>query len=62
VSRELPQTGTKPTLAQPGMAGVRPRQLAQQAAVAGHGPGDGVLPEIRLLAEWPDGEDGPTPF
>ncbi|CAM5507440.1 IS701 family transposase [Streptomyces canarius] len=43
-------------------AGVRPRRLAQAAAVAGHGRWDGVLPEVRLLAEWPDGEDEPTRF
>ncbi|MFJ3309623.1 IS701 family transposase [Streptomyces sp. NPDC086549] len=43
-------------------AGVRSRRLAQAAAVAGHGWWDGVLPEVRLLAEWPDGEDEPTRF
>ncbi|MFC4472878.1 IS701 family transposase, partial [Streptomyces xiangluensis] len=43
-------------------AGVRPRRLAQAAAVAEHGQWDGVLPQVRLLAEWPDGEDGPTRF
>ncbi|MER5228224.1 IS701 family transposase, partial [Streptomyces flaveus] len=43
-------------------AGVRPRRLAQQAAVAEHGRWDGVLPQVRLLAEWPDGEDEPTRF
>ncbi|GGZ23741.1 DDE transposase [Streptomyces olivaceoviridis] len=43
-------------------AGVRPRRLAQAAAVAGQGRWDGVLPEVRLLAEWPDGEDEPTRF
>ncbi|MFJ8364634.1 IS701 family transposase [Streptomyces sp. NPDC093984] len=43
-------------------AGVRSRRLAQAAAVAEHGRWDGVLPEVRLLAEWPDGEDGPTRF
>ncbi|MFE5189892.1 IS701 family transposase [Streptomyces sp. NPDC056628] len=43
-------------------AGVRPRRLAQAAAMAGHGRWDGVLPHVRLLAEWPDGEDEPTRF
>ncbi|WP_316765154.1 IS701 family transposase, partial [Streptomyces herbicida] len=43
-------------------AGVRSRRLAQAAAVAEHGRWDGVLPEVRLLAEWPDGEDEPTRF
>lgn len=43
-------------------AGVRSRRLAQAAAVAEHGRWDGVLPEVRLLAEWPDGEDKPTRF
>jgi len=43
-------------------AGVRSRRLARAAAVAEHGWWDGVLPEVRLLAEWPDGEDKPTRF
>ncbi|MFF3501169.1 IS701 family transposase [Streptomyces sp. NPDC003247] len=43
-------------------AGVRSRRLAQAAAVAEHGRWDGVLPEVALLAEWPDGEDRPTRF
>nr|WP_051845555.1 IS701 family transposase [Streptomyces sp. NRRL S-813] len=43
-------------------AGVPPRRLAQQAAVAEHGRWDGILPQVRLLAEWPDGEDQPTRF
>ncbi|WP_405591818.1 IS701 family transposase [Streptomyces sp. NBC_01092] len=43
-------------------AGVRPRRLAQAAAVAEHGRWDGVLPQVRLLAEWADGEDKPTRF
>ncbi|MDQ0904851.1 hypothetical protein QFZ22_000836 [Streptomyces canus] len=34
-------------------AGVRPRRLAQQAAVAEHGRWDGVLPQARLPAEGP---------
>ncbi len=43
-------------------AGVRSRRLAQAAAVAEHGQWDGVLPQVRLLAEWPDGEEEPTRF
>ncbi|MDP9613705.1 SRSO17 transposase [Streptomyces demainii] len=43
-------------------AGVRSRRLAQAAAVARHGRWDGVLPEVRLLAVWPDGQDKPTRF
>jgi SRSO17 transposase len=43
-------------------AGVRSRRLAQAAAVAEHGRWDGVLPQVQLLAEWPDGEDEPTRF
>ncbi|MBB4781498.1 SRSO17 transposase [Streptomyces rapamycinicus] len=43
-------------------AGVRSRRLAQAAAVAEHGRWDGVLPQVRLLAEWPDGEEEPTRF
>ncbi|MFD8368433.1 IS701 family transposase [Streptomyces hygroscopicus] len=43
-------------------AGVRSRRLAQAAAVAAHGRWDGVLPPVRLLAEWPDGEEAPTRF
>jgi SRSO17 transposase len=43
-------------------AGVRSRRLAQQAAVARHGRWDGVLPEVQLLAEWPEDEDKPTRF
>ncbi|MFD9041166.1 IS701 family transposase [Streptomyces bottropensis] len=43
-------------------AGVRPRRLAQAAAVAEHGRWDGVLPQVRLLAEWPHREDKPTRF
>jgi SRSO17 transposase len=43
-------------------AGVRSRRLAQAAAVARHGRWDGVLPEVRLLAEWSEGEGKPTRF
>ncbi|MGW9029391.1 transposase [Streptomyces sp. NPDC055722] len=43
-------------------AGVRSRRLTRTAAVAEHGRWDDVLPEVRLLAEWPDGEDKPTRF
>ncbi|MER6532202.1 IS701 family transposase, partial [Streptomyces sp. NPDC001508] len=43
-------------------AGVRSRRLAQAAAVAGHDRWDGVLPEVWLLAQWPDGDNEPTRF
>ncbi|WP_413804567.1 hypothetical protein [Streptomyces sp. OE57] len=44
-------------------AGVRPRRLAQQAAVTEYGQWDGLLPPpVRLLAGWPDDEDQPTRF
>ncbi|RZB13275.1 IS701 family transposase, partial [Streptomyces sp. F001] len=43
-------------------AGVRPRRPAQAAAVAEHGRWDGVLPQVRLLAERPDDENKPTRF
>lgn len=43
-------------------AGVRPRRLAQAAAVAEHGEWDGVLPDVWLLAEWPDSDSEPTRF
>ncbi|QKV90502.1 hypothetical protein HUT19_00820 [Streptomyces sp. NA02950] len=43
-------------------AGVRSRRPAQAAAEAEHGQWDGVLPQVRLLAQWPDGEDEPTRF
>lgn len=43
-------------------AGARSRRPAQAAAAAEHGRWDGVLPEVRLLAEWPDGKDKPTRF
>lgn len=46
----------------PRPAGVRPRRLAQAAAVAEHGQWDGVLPDVWLLAEWPDSDSEPTRF
>lgn len=41
-------------------AGFRFRRLAQAAATAGHGHWDVVLPEVTLLAEWPEGAQEPT--
>jgi SRSO17 transposase len=43
-------------------AGVRARRLAQAAATARDGRWDGVLPELRLLVEWPEGADAPTGY
>ncbi|MFE6555841.1 IS701 family transposase [Streptomyces sp. NPDC057746] len=43
-------------------AGVRSRRLAQAAANAEHGHGDGVLPEVTLLVEWPEGAREPTDY
>jgi SRSO17 transposase len=43
-------------------AGVRARRLAQAAAVARDGHWDGVLPELRLLVEWPQGAEAPTDY
>ncbi|MFF0110985.1 IS701 family transposase [Streptomyces hirsutus] len=43
-------------------AGRRSRQIAHAAATAGQTQWDGVLPDVWLLAEWPDGEAGPTRF
>ncbi|MFM9700536.1 IS701 family transposase [Streptomyces europaeiscabiei] len=43
-------------------AGVRSPRPAQQAAAAEHGRWDGILPQVRLLAEWPDSEDEPTRY
>ncbi|WP_307034582.1 IS701 family transposase [Streptomyces canus] len=43
-------------------AGVRARRLAQAAAMAEHGHWDGVLPEVTLLAEWPEGAEAPTDY
>ncbi|WP_307021619.1 IS701 family transposase [Streptomyces canus] len=42
-------------------AGVRSRRLAQ-AAATDPGSWDGVLPEVTLLAEWPDGAEAPTGY
>jgi SRSO17 transposase len=41
-------------------AGIRARRLAQAAATAQEGCWDGVLPEVTLLAEWPEGAEAPT--
>lgn len=41
-------------------AGIRARRLAQAAATAQGGCWDGVLPEVTLLAEWPEGAKAPT--
>ncbi|GHE38347.1 hypothetical protein GCM10018782_10710 [Streptomyces griseoaurantiacus] len=43
-------------------AGIKSRRLAQAAALAGHGHWDGVLPEVALLVEWPDGAQAPTGY
>ncbi len=43
-------------------AGVRSRRLAQAATVAEGGQWDGVLPDVWLLVEWPDGDSKPTRF
>ncbi len=43
-------------------AGRRSRQLAKAAATARHEHWDGVLPDVWLPAEWPDGDEGPTRF
>ncbi|MFE4678048.1 IS701 family transposase [Streptomyces sp. NPDC056723] len=43
-------------------AGVRARRLAQAAAPAREGCWDGVLPEVTLLAEWPEGAEAPTDY
>ncbi|MES4886244.1 IS701 family transposase [Streptomyces sp. NPDC000349] len=43
-------------------AGVRPRRMAKAAAMAKHGRWDGVLPQLQMLAGWPDGKDAPTRF
>jgi SRSO17 transposase len=42
-------------------AGVRARRLAQAAATQ-DGYWDGVLPEVTLLVEWPEGADAPTDY
>ncbi|MFF1725803.1 IS701 family transposase [Streptomyces sviceus] len=43
-------------------AGVRSRRLAQAAAMAEHGHWDGVLPDVTLLAEWPEDAEAPTDY
>ncbi|MFC9618239.1 IS701 family transposase, partial [Streptomyces sp. NPDC056938] len=43
-------------------AGVKARRLAQAAATAEHGHWAGVLPEVTLLAEWPEGAEAPTDY
>uniref|UniRef100_UPI00389A032F IS701 family transposase n=1 Tax=Streptomyces broussonetiae TaxID=2686304 RepID=UPI00389A032F len=43
-------------------AGVRPRRLAQAAAIARDGHWDGVLPEETLLVEWPQDAEAPTDY
>ncbi|MGW0828793.1 IS701 family transposase [Streptomyces sp. NPDC002845] len=43
-------------------AGVRARRLAQAAATARDGHWDGVLPEVTLLVEWPEGAEAPTDY
>ncbi|WP_434056947.1 transposase [Streptomyces shenzhenensis] len=43
-------------------AGIRARRLAQAAATAQGGLWDGVLPEITLLAEWPEDAEAPTDY
>ncbi|MEU8976987.1 IS701 family transposase, partial [Streptomyces monashensis] len=43
-------------------AGVRPRRLAQAAAIARDGHRDGVLPEETLLVEWPQDAEAPTDY
>ncbi|WP_097226691.1 IS701 family transposase [Streptomyces sp. OV198] len=42
--------------------GIRARRLAQAAATARGEAWDGVLPEVTLLAEWPDDAQQPTDF
>lgn len=43
-------------------AGVKARRLAQAAATAEHGHWASVLPEVTLLAEWPEGAEEPTDY
>jgi len=43
-------------------AGVMPRRLALAAAKAADRAWDGVLPEVWLLAEWPEGAETPTDY
>ncbi|WP_369658093.1 IS701 family transposase, partial [Streptomyces sp. RPA4-2] len=42
-------------------AGIRARRLAQAAATQ-EGFWDGVLPEVTLLVEWPEGAEAPTDY
>src|SRR6476646_4282809 len=44
----------------PRAAGIKSRRLAQ--AAADPGSWDGVLPEVTLLVEWPDGAEAPTDY
>jgi hypothetical protein len=43
-------------------AGIRSRRLAQAVATAEDGHWDGVLPEVTLLAEWPEDAEAPTDY
>ncbi|MGW5259240.1 IS701 family transposase, partial [Streptomyces sp. NPDC004012] len=43
-------------------AGIRARRLARTAATARDGCWDGVLPEVTLLVEWPEGAEEPTDY
>jgi SRSO17 transposase len=43
-------------------ARVRARRLAQAAATPEHSHWDGVLPEVTLLAEWPEDAEAPTDY
>jgi SRSO17 transposase len=43
-------------------AGVKARRLAQAADTAHDGHWDGVLPELRLLVEWPEEAEAPTDY
>ena len=43
-------------------AGIRSRRLARAAATAQEGLWDGVLPEVTLLAEWPEDAEAPTDY
>ncbi|MEU9547209.1 IS701 family transposase, partial [Streptomyces mirabilis] len=43
-------------------AGVRARRLARAAATAQAGCWNGVLPEVTLLIEWPEGAEAPTGY
>lgn len=43
-------------------AGILARRLARAAATAQEGLWDGVLPEVTLLVEWPEGAEAPTDY